>query len=351
MAVDLFLWSELMILQTLIGYCFVTANVCIGLYNIRDLGNLKGDVTTVKAHKWIGRIETLFFYGILVQCIILMMNLEQSGISALTFAALSNTAGFHTMIGGIVGTALFTPKFIIATFKKDIIYRYGRFIGPIGFVGWSLAHWTSLVNYYYLVIPYGGLTTFIPPTFIWSAILPVPIGLCIFLAVLLWRGGIQKEKRFSIHQIAFILHGITFGYEQAAKDLLGSPALFQYVVPRTTQFLEKMFQMVGIDLKKIEKMNINDGMALFAKQAAEIRMAENVKIKWETDEQFSIEAVNCSTAQVRSVMTPNELENAICPWAIMAASIASKITGKEIEIDPSDFNEIGAKTRLRILAK
>ena len=58
------LWVELLILQTIIGYCFVIANDCIGIYNIRDLNNMKGDLTFVKAHKWIGRIETLFFYAI-----------------------------------------------------------------------------------------------------------------------------------------------------------------------------------------------------------------------------------------------------------------------------------------------
>jgi uncharacterized protein CbrC (UPF0167 family) len=48
-------------------------------------------------------------------------------------------------------------------------------------------------------------------------------------------------------------------------------------------------------------------------------------------------------------MTSEELSNAICPWAIMAATIANKISGKEISADPSDFNQIGAKTKLRIL--
>jgi uncharacterized protein CbrC (UPF0167 family) len=47
-------------------------------------------------------------------------------------------------------------------------------------------------------------------------------------------------------------------------------------------------------------------------------------------------------------MTSEELTNAICPWAIMAATIANRITGKEISADPSDFNQIGAKTKLTI---
>ena len=42
------LWIELMVLQTIIGYCFVLANVFIGLFNIRDLNLMKGDFAIVK---------------------------------------------------------------------------------------------------------------------------------------------------------------------------------------------------------------------------------------------------------------------------------------------------------------
>jgi hypothetical protein len=123
------------------------------------------------------------------------------------------------------------------------------------------------------------------------------------------------------------------------------------VVPKTSEFLEKLFQMVGFDLTKIKSMNVNDALAEFAKRAAEIKMAEKVKIKWESDKDFSVESVNCSTAKVRSVMSEEELENAICPWAIMTASIAERVTGKDVEIDPSEFNQIGAKTKLHLVEK
>jgi len=89
----------------------------------------------------------------------------------------------------------------------------------------------------------------------------------------------------------------------------------------------------------------------FSRRAAEIKMAEKVKINWESGTDFSVESVNCSTAKVRSVMTKDELTNAICPWAIMAASIASRITGKDVEIDASEFNQIGAKTKLHLVEK
>ena len=48
-------------------------------------------------------------------------------------------------------------------------------------------------------------------------------------------------------------------------------------------------------------------------------------------------------------MTKEELTHAICPWAIFAASIANKITGKELRMEPSEFNEIGALTKLTII--
>ncbi len=47
-------------------------------------------------------------------------------------------------------------------------------------------------------------------------------------------------------------------------------------------------------------------------------------------------------------MTREELTNAICPWGILTAAIANKITGKELSLEPSEFNEIGAITRLTL---
>lgn len=340
------LWLELLIVQTLIGYCFVIANFSIGLYNIRDLGNMKGDLTFVKAHKWIGRIETVFFYGIAAQCITMVI---QAGITNPVFYNISGPVGLHAMIGGVLGTILFTFKAIIAYFKKDVIYKYGQFVGPIGFIGWSLPHWTNLYDYYtHAILVEPPVIGLVPTNFLFAAIIPIPIGLAIFLFVLVRRGSKEVEGRWSIHQIAFILHGITFGYEKASKELLGTPALFKYVVPKTYQFLEKLMESFGINLKELQKMNVNDAISLFTKKAAEIGMAEKIKIKWEDDKTFTVESVNCSTSKVRSSMSKSELTNAICPWAIMAASIINKSTGKDLEMESSEFNEIGAITRLHI---
>ncbi|MFX1294718.1 MAG: hypothetical protein ACFFD2_07670 [Promethearchaeota archaeon] len=341
---SLLLWAELLILQTLIGYCFVIANDCIGLYNIRDLSNMKGDITLVKAHKWIGRVETVFFYAITIQCLLMILPWKS------VYLDITSTVGIHFMIGGIIANCLFGFKFVIATFKKNLIYKYGQFIGPIGFIGWSLGHWTSLINYYFNVVPnMSPEIHVIPSSFLFAAILPIPIGISIFLAVLIRRGSKAGKKRFSVHQIAFILHGITFGYEGAARDLLGTPALFKYVVPKTYEFLEKMMYLMGFDMKKLEKMNLNEAMDAFMKTAAKIGMAEKIKVKWESDRTFIVESINCSTSKVRSTMKEEELTNAICPWAIIAAAIVNKITGKNLEIEPSEFHEIGAKNRLTII--
>ena len=45
----------------------------------------------------------------------------------------------------------------------------------------------------------------------------------------------------------------------------------------------------------------------------------------------------------------NLLTNSICPWGILAATIANALTGKGIELNPSEFNEIGALTKLKIV--
>jgi hypothetical protein len=339
------LWVELMILQTIIGYCFALANEFIGLYNIRDLNLMKGDFTIVKYHKRYGWIELSVFYALTIQCVYMfylhvVMSFWYPGVLT------------HSWVGGFVAFFIVSTKFVIARFKKDEIYKYGQYLGPIGFIGWSLAHWSSLYNFYYVVLPSWTAinVTFIPNTFLWAAIIPFIGGAVLFLFVLVKRGSMIKEKtRFAFNQLAFVLHGITFGYEKSARELLGTPALFKYVVPRTYEFIDRMMTMSGFDMQQFEKLSLPDAMKEFMKMAEKIGMAEKIKVDWESEKSFIIESINCSTSQVRSVMTKEELANAICPWAIIIASIVNKITGKELKMEPSEFNEIGAKTKLTLL--
>jgi hypothetical protein len=345
------LWIELMILQTIIGYCFVLANEFIGLYNIRDLNLMKGDFTIVKFHKRFGWIEISLFYALTIQCLYMFYLHVDAGDPDLYQPS---GVWAHSWIGGFVAFILVSTKFIIARFKKDEIYKYGRILGPVGFTGWSISHWTSLYNFYTVVIPNWDLagykTSIVPISFLWAAIIPFIGGTVLFLIVLLRRGTTIKERSlFAFNQLAFVLHGITFGYEKSAKELLGTPALFKYVVPQTYEFIAKMMTMSGFDMDEFEKLNLPDAMKEFQKMAEKIGMAEKIKINWESDKTFIIESVNCSTSQVRSVMTKEELTNAICPWAIIVGSIVNKMTGKELKMEPSEFNEIGAITKLTIM--
>lgn len=344
------LWLELMILQTLIGYSFVIANLFIGLYNMKDLGAMKGDLTFVKYHKWYGRTEISLFYLLTVQCLIMFVQKVMGGDQSIYTVP---SVWSHVWWGGFLAVALVTIKLVYAKWKKDEIYKYGMIIGPIGVIGWSISHWTSLINFYFLVDADGSFPYhFIPPNFLWSAIIPILVGSILFLIVLVQRKSTVSSKgRFGMNQIAFVLHGITFGYEKSARELLGTPALFKYVVPQTYEFIEKMMTMSGFDMKELEKMNLPDAMNAFSKMASEIGMAEKIKIKWESEDTFSIESINCTTSAVRSVMSADELTNAICPWALFAAAIANKVTGKELQIHPSEFNEIGAITDLTIIEK
>lgn len=85
------------------------------------------------------------------------------------------------------------------------------------------------------------------------------------------------------------------------------------------------------------------------KKFAEIGMAEKIKIDWISDEELIVESINCSTAVVRSYMNPEELSNSICPWGILVATIVNALTGKDIELSPSQFNKIGSTTKLKII--
>jgi hypothetical protein len=345
------LWIELMILQTLIGYSFALANAFIGIYNIKDLNLMKGDFSFVRYHKRFGWTEISIFYALFAQC---MYMLSGHIIASDPLLFIPSGLWSHVWIGGMIGTILVTFKFIVARFKKDTIYLYGQYIGPIGFLGWSIAHWTNLYNFYFVVLPFwnsiGTPTYIVPISFLWAAILPFVGATALFLLVLYKRGTRIKQKaRFTFNQIAFLLHGVTFGYEKSAKELLGTPTLFKYVIPRTYEFIEKMMTMSGLNMKKLENMSLPDALNEFMKMAQKMGMAEKVKIKWESEKSFTIESVNCSTSQVRSVMSKEELTNAVCPWAIFAASVANKITGRELRMEPSEFNQIGAITKLTLL--
>jgi hypothetical protein len=159
------------------------------------------------------------------------------------------------------------------------------------------------------------------------------------------------RKKKSLHGVAMILHGISFGYEGSAKELVGAPVLYKYVFPKTYQFLERYAEKIGLNMEELKRKNLNEAMDMAMKKFAEIGMAEELVIDWISNNEFTIESINCSTAVVRSYMNPEELENSICPWAILAATIVNSLTGKDLEIGVSEFNKIGAKTKLRIVEK
>jgi hypothetical protein len=331
---------DIQLLLSISGYCFAIANLLIGAYNVRDLNKMKGDLVFVKAHRLFGLTETTVFYAVAFLCIAALSQLAQTEPDAI-FA--DPTVAAHTWIGGFIGTLLFTPKPLIGFFKKNTIYKYGQFIGPIGFIGWSLAHWTALIDYNFYVRPSSDLLGLFV-----SALIPFLVGPLLFLIVLQRRSSKISGGEAIRNEIAFILHGVTFGYEKAARDLLGTPALFKYVFPRTYEFLDRLLKVTGFNLKKLEKMNLHDALEEFMQIAAKIGMAEKIKINWKSEKEFTVESINCSTANVRSYMTNEELKNAICPWAIIAATVANKITGREITAEPSEFNPTGAKTNMKI---
>jgi hypothetical protein len=344
------IWVELMILQTIVGYCFVVANALIGLTNVKDLNNLKGDVRTIKYHKIFGKIEGLIFYIITIQCLYMFAVHVQANDPLLY---VPSGVWAHSWIGGFSAVVLVTFKLIIARYKKDEMYKYGKYIGPIGVLGWSLSHWTSLVNYYFISINYSPITlNLIPNTFLWAAVIPFLFGTCLYLIVLLKGERFSSsEKRINLHGVAMILHGITFGYERSAKELVGAPVLYKYVFPKTYEFLERYSKYIGLDLEELKNYNLNEAMQIAMQKFENIGMAEKLKIDWISENEFSVESINCSTAVVRSYMKPTELTNSICPWGILAATIVNALTGKNIEIEPSQFNEIGAKSKLKIVAE
>lgn len=340
------LWLEILILQNLIGYSFAIANMFIGSYNIRDLGKMKEDSAITHGHKAFGLIGSFFFYAILLQYIIIII---QEGIINTIFYSNSGPTRVNILTGALLGVILFTIKAFYSIFKKKVIYKYGQILGFFGFIGWSLFYWTVFIKYYSdiinYILPIIGMEI---TQFIFAAILPILIGLCIFLGVLVIRERKSDKGKWISRQITFILHGITFGYEKTANDLLGTPALFRFVVPRTHEFVKKLINGFNLNIDELKQLNVSDAVELFTNKINSIRMSERIKIKWESEKILSIKSINCSTAKIQNIANQNSYNNAICPWAIMIASLINICTGKDLEIGDSEFSNKNAKIRLKI---
>ncbi len=342
--------NHFMLYISTVGFGLAIANCFIGLSHIRNLKELT--LLEIRAHKRFGWTAAIIFYLLSALCIYFAVipRLNPSGFSEFFIT----TIFWHTFLGGVIAFSLFTIKFIIARYKKDFIYEYGKIIGPIGFTGWALAYFTSNIDFYFFVNPSVGIPLpLLIPNYLISLIISIFIGLCLLTVVKAYKFKNYGDltKRTNLHGVAMILHGITFGYEGSAKELVGTPVLYKYVFPKTYEFLERYSKQIGLDLDELKKYNLNEALEIAMKKFTEIGMAENLKLDWISENEFTVESINCSTAIVRSYMKSEELTNSICPWGILTATIVNALTGKDIEINPSEFNKIGAKSRLKIVEK
>ena len=342
--------NHFMLYLTTVGFGLAIANAFIGISHLKDLKELT--LLEIKAHKRFGWVAVSIFYLLSGLCIYFAVipRLNPSGFSEFFIT----TIFWHTSLGGIGAFSLLTFKFIIARFKKDFIYKHGRIIGPIGFTGWALGYFTSNIDFYFFVNPSVGLPTpYLMPNYMISLLFSIFIGISLFVSVKAFKfkmyGKIGKQR--DLHGVAMLLHGITFGYEGSARELVGTPVLYKYVFPKTYQFLERYAKQIGLDLDDLKRYNLNEAMEIAMHKFAEIGMAEKINIEWVSDKELIVESINCSTAVVRSYMEPEELTNSICPWGIVAATIVNALTGKDIELSPSEFNTIGARSRLKIVEK
>lgn len=343
--------NQFMIYLATFGFGFAVVNSMIGISYIRDLNELT--LKEVKFHKLFGRIGMVIFYLLSVLCIIFatIPRLNPTRFSEI----FQTTVFFHTLLGGLIAFILFTCKIIIARYYKETIYKYGKYLGPtLGFGGWALAYFTSTIDFYFFVSPIGGIPTpILIPNYWISLIISIFFGIILYLLTKYFKyrkyGNVGAKK--SLHGVAMILHGISFGYEGSVGELVGTPVLYKYVFPKTYQFLERYAERIGLDMEELKKKNLNEAMEMVMKKFSEIGLAENLIIDWISDNEFTIESINCSTSVVRSYMKPDELQNSICPWAILAATIVNSLTGKDLEIGLSKFNKIGAKTKLKIVEK
>ncbi|HME53171.1 MAG TPA: hypothetical protein VKM55_13195 [Candidatus Lokiarchaeia archaeon] len=332
------------------GYGIALANAYIGIASIRDLNGLKQQLGSVKAHKIQGRIESTLFICISTICISYpVRSLLVNDIGSFTE---DPTVEFHTFLGGIIAFALFLVKVIPAYGNKDRIYKSGWILGPIGLAAWTLGYFTSLIDFFYYWVPEWSGPIVVPqvwPNIYWAIISSVALSIILYFNARAYNFKISKPTLSpKTHGVALILHGIAFGYENATKDLVGSPVFFKYVYPYTYKSLSKLSVFLDLDLNNLKNQTVTDALELYMNRCAEIGMAEKIKINWTSEDTFTVESVNCSTSVVRSRIPPEEIKGSICPWALLSASLINMLTGKNLEIMPSEFNEIGAKTELHL---
>lgn len=346
--------AEYNIVLAVVGYSFSLANLFIGVSRIKDLNSLKQQLGLVKMHKYFGRVEVILFMTISAICVLYpVMMLSQMNPGALWDFSTAPTVSWHNVIGGFLAFGIFLVKIIPAYHFKDAIYKHGHILGPIGFIAWSLGYWTSMINFFYFVVPSNpGFVPVIWPNIGWAVGTSVIVGLILYMYAKQYNLRLVKAPISpSTHGVALILHGISFGYESAAKELVGSPVLYKYVYPYTYKSLDKLNIFLGVDMEELDSMTLNDAIEYYMGKCAEIGMAEKIQVRFKDANTFSVESINCSTAVVRSRIPAEEIKGSICPWALLAASLVNKITGKEVEIEASEFNEIGAKTTCIIKKK
>lgn len=341
--------TEWNVLLAVVGYGIALANAFIGIANIRDLNVFKQQLGSVKAHKIQGRIESTLFICISTICISYPIRFLLSSDPG-SFTE-DPTVELHTFLGGIIAFALFLVKVIPAFGNKDRIYKSGWILGPIGLAAWTLGYFTSMIDYFYYWVPeYSGpILPQIWPNIYWAIITSIALGIILYFNARAYNFKVSKPALSpKTHGVALILHGIAFGYENAAKDLVGSPVLFKYVYPYTYKSLSKLSVFLDINIDDLKNLTVPDALDLYMKRCAEIGMAEKIKINWTSEDTFTVESINCSTSVVRSKIPAEDIKGSICPWALLSASLVNVLTGKNLEIMSSDFNEIGAKTELRL---
>ncbi len=356
---------EFMVQLTVVGYGFSIANMLIGLSSRKDLDQLKAQISLARAHKIYGRAETALFFSLTIQCImgpiVLLVSAELTGALPMVIEQplffSYPTVFFHTFIGGILPFCLFLVKVIPAFANKDLIYKHGMILGPIGFIAWSLAYFTSLVDFYFLVVsdPMISMAIFpnppILPSMGWTIFISISLGIIMYYVARSYNARSSGNISPKTHGVALILHGVSFGYENAAKELVGAPVLYKYVYPYTYKSLDKLAIFLGLNIDDLKNMTVNDALETYMDKCAQIGMAEKIKIRWTSDASFTVESVNCSTAAVRSKIPKEEIKGSICPWALLAASLVNKLTGKDLDIAPSEFSEVGSKTEVKVKEK
>lgn len=153
----------------------------------------------------------------------------------------------------------------------------------------------------------------------------------------------EYEKIINEAEMAALLHTCFFGFERAHGKLTGrgSRAILQYVVKGLPRILHHRDQHLVQEDAPLE-----ENLARFNNYFSRSELFDSVELRREDEDKYCFVIEGCPLADgVHEILDPD----AVCPFAIVAASVLYHLTGQDVSIQDSNYTDDGTTTRIEII--